>query len=60
MATLQACKNKPEEGFGQKVRNIIGAVGTIKGVIDTGRTIYSAAQAAAPYLEMARTGMALL
>ena len=60
MATLQVSKNKPKEGFGQKVKHVIAAIGAIKGVIDTGKTIYSAAQAAAPYIEMARTGMALL
>ena len=39
-------------GFGQKVQNIASLVGTVKGIYDTGKTIYSAAQAAAPYVEM--------
>ena len=56
MATLQT-KNQPKEGFGQKVKKITEVVGTIKGLYDTGKTIYSAAQAAAPYL---RTAMAFL
>ena len=53
MAALQATKKSPKEGFGQKVKNIVEAVGTIKGIYDTGRTIYTAAQAAAPYVSMA-------
>ena len=40
MAALQATKKPPKEGFGQKVKNIVEAVGTIKGIYDTGRTIY--------------------
>ena len=39
-------------GFAQKVQNIASLVGTVKGIYDTGKTIYSAAQAAAPYVEM--------
>ena len=53
MAALQATKKPPKEGFGQKVKNIVEAVGTIKGIYDTGRTIYTAAQAAAPYMATA-------
>lgn len=41
------------EGFGQKVKNIAGIVGTVKGIYDAGKTIYSAVQATAPYIEMA-------
>lgn len=41
------------EGFGQKVKNVAGMVGTIKGIFDAGKTIYSAVQTAAPYIEMA-------
>ena len=40
-------------GFAQKVKNIASLVGTVKSIYDTGKTIYSAAQAAAPYIEMA-------
>ena len=39
-------------GFAQKVKNVASLVGTVKGIYDTGKTIYSAAQAAAPYVEM--------
>ena len=53
MAALQATKKPPKEGFGQKVKNIVEAVGTIKGIYDTGRTIYTAAQTMAPYVSMA-------
>ena len=40
-------------GFAQKVKNVASLVGTVKSIYDTGKTIYSAAQAAAPYIEMA-------
>ena len=53
MAAVHATKKPPKEGFGQKVKNIVEAVGTIKGIYDTGRTIYTAAQAAAPYMATA-------
>ena len=52
MASLQASRRAPKEGFGQKVKNIVEMVGTIKGIYDTGRTIYNVAQAAAPVLGM--------
>ena len=39
-------------GFAQKVKNVASLVGTVKGIYDTGKTIYSAAQAAATYVEM--------
>ena len=39
-------------GFAQKVKNVASLVGTVTGIYDTGKTIYSAAQAAAPYVEM--------
>ena len=39
-------------GFAQKIKNVASLVGTVKGIYDTGKTIYSAAQAAAPYVEM--------
>ena len=56
MATLQT-RTQPKEGFGQKVKRAAEVVGAIKGMYDTGKTIWSAAQAAAPYL---RTAMALI
>ena len=59
MATLQT-RTQPKEGFGQKVKRVAEVVGAIKGMYDTGKTIYGAAQAAAPYLQMARTALTLL
>ena len=56
MASRQI-KNQSGGGFGQKVQNIASAVGTIKGMYDTGKAIYSGMQVAAPYVEM---GMAML
>jgi len=56
MASLQIQK-QPKEGFGQKVKNVVETVGTIKGLYDTGRTIYSGMQFVAPY---AAAGLALL
>ena len=52
MASLQATRRPPKEGFGQKVKNVVETIGTIKGIYDTGRTIYNVAQAAAPILGM--------
>jgi len=49
MAALQQ-KAKPKESFGQKVKNIAEVVGTIKGMYDTGKMIYSGIQSAAPYI----------
>jgi hypothetical protein len=56
MASLVG-KQQPREGFGQKVKNIVSAVGTIKGMYDTGKAIYGGMQIAAPYVRM---GMAML
>ena len=39
-------------GFAQKGKNVASLVGTVKSSYDTGKTIYSTAQAAAPYVEM--------
>ena len=50
-------KTQPKEGFGQKVKNVASVVGTIKGMYDTGKSIYAGMQVAAPYVEM---GMAML
>ena len=45
--------SQPSSGsFAQKVKSIASLVGTVKGIYDTGKTLYSAAQAAAPYVEM--------
>ena len=56
MALMQT-KSQPKEGLGQKVRRATEVAGTIKGIWDTGRAIWSAGQAAAPYV---RAGLALL
>ncbi len=57
MASRQI-KNQPSGGgFGQKVQNIASAVGTIKGMHDTGKAIYGGMQVAAPYIRM---GLAML
>ena len=50
-------QQKPNESFGQEVKNVSETVGAIKGLWDTGRMIYSGIQAAAPYVT---TGLALL
>jgi len=49
MGSLQQ-QTKPKESFGQKVKNIAEVVGTIKGMYDTGKMIYSGIQTAAPYI----------
>lgn len=41
------------ESIGQKVKNAAEFAGTIKGIWDTGKVIYSGFQAAAPYIEAA-------
>ena len=51
MASLLS-KNQPKESFGQKVKYVASAVGTIKTMYDTGRAIYAGAQIAAPYISM--------
>ena len=56
MATMQT-KTQPKEGFGQKVKRATEIAGTLKGLYDTGKVIWGAAQAAAPYV---RAGLALL
>ena len=56
MATMQT-KTQPKEGFGQKVKQVNEAIGTIKGIYETGKAILSAGRAAAPYV---RAGLALL
>ena len=45
---------RPERSFGQKVADVAQRVGAgvalAKGVYETGKTIFTAAQAAAPYV----------
>jgi len=49
MGSLQQ-QTKPKESFGQKVKNVAEVIGTIKGMYDTGKIIYSGIQSAAPYI----------
>ena len=57
MASRQLKNQSTGGGFGQKVKSVVSAVGTIKGMYDTGRAIYGGMQVAAPYIA---AGMALL
>ena len=57
MASRQIKNQSSGGGFGQKAQNIASAVGTIKGMYDTGKAIYGGMQVAAPYIRM---GLAML
>ena len=57
MASRQIKNQSSVGGFGQKVQNIASAVGTIKGMYDTGKAIYGGVQVAEPYIRM---GLAML
>jgi hypothetical protein len=37
-------------GLGEKAKHLAELAGTVKGIYDTGRTVYSLAQAASPYV----------
>ena len=50
-------KYRQLEGFGQKVKTAVSAIGTAKAIFEAGSTIYAGAQAVAPYLA---TGLAML
>ena len=54
MANLQNYRNNRHnglsQGLGQKIKNIAELAGTVKGIYDTGRAVYSIGQMAAPYL----------
>jgi len=54
MGNLQNHSKQKHTGFlhgiGQKVKNLAELAGTVKGIYDTGRTVYSLAQAASPYV----------
>ena len=41
----------PKESFGTKVRNVAETIGTIKGIYDAGKMIYSGIQTAAPVIQ---------
>ena len=57
MANLQNFRNQRHVGLldhvGEKVKNAAEIAGTIKGIYDVGKMIYSGFQVAAPYLEAA-------
>ena len=38
------------QGLGHKIKDIAKLAGTVKGIYDTSRTVYSIASAAAPYV----------
>ena len=57
MGSLQQ-QQKPKESFGQKVKQISEVVGTIKGLYDTGKTIYTGIQTVAPYIAAGLTAIA--
>ena len=48
------------QGIGQKIKNLIEIGGTIKGIYDTGKAVYAAGQAAAPFIESALPLLGLL
>ncbi len=57
MANLQNFRHNSHVGLlehvGQKVKNVAELAGTMKGIYDVGKMIYSGFQVAAPYLEAA-------
>jgi hypothetical protein len=57
MAPRQIKNQSSGEGCGQQNRTLASAVGTIKGMYDTGNAIYGGMQVAAPYIRM---GLAML
>ena len=53
MGYLNTYNNKkPTESFAQKVQNVSQTLGTIKGMYDTGKAIYSGIQTVAPLIRM--------
>ena len=54
MASLIHSNNKvPKESFFSKVQNIAETIGTIKGLYDAGKMIYSGIQTVAPIIRTA-------
>jgi hypothetical protein len=57
MANLQNFRDNQRPswlgGLGEKVKNVAEFAGTVKGIYDVGRVVYSGFVAAAPYLEAA-------
>jgi len=41
------------KGIGEKVKSVAELAGTLKGIYDVGRTVYTGFQAALPYVEAA-------
>ena len=41
------------QGFGHKVKHVAKLAGTVKGIYDTARTVYTIGQVAAPYVSAA-------
>ena len=54
MANLQNFRNNKHhglsQGLGQKIKNIAELAGTVKGIYDTSKAVYSLGQMAAPYI----------
>ena len=52
MANLQNYRNNKHhvQGLGQKIKNIAEVAGTVKGIYETGKAVYSLGQMAAPYI----------
>ena len=54
MSNLQNHSKHKHSGFlhglGQKVQNLAELAGTVKGIYDTGKTVFSLARAASPYV----------
>ena len=48
------------QGFGYKVKNIAKLAGTVKGIYDTAKTIYTIGTTIAPYVESALPLLGLL
>ena len=42
--------NALSQGLGHKIKNIATFAGAVKSIYDTGKTVYSIAQVAAPYV----------
>jgi len=50
--SMRIAKRQPSmlQSIGNKVKNVAEFIGSAKGIWDTGRAIYGAVQAAAPYI----------
>ena len=56
MASLHNFRHRQKptwlEGVGNKIKNVAEIIGSVKGIYDVGRGLYTAAQAATPFLAM--------